>query len=582
MSWSGQQMRRLLACLDRPQDLVRSHLGLQLQEALGADSIREAVLWLVNRAFQEPTPHHALLRDIITRCDVEGQKGSHVARALNVSARTFFRLRADAIAMLEQTAEQLLRRPEQRTDFKYEISRMISPVQPQTAAHLLEREADRVGSRAAYDAVCACARNGQEVPATLLDKCVGYWKPLAQLEIARTNLNHGDPERYQAVRPAILEALAGLTGAARTRVAFELAYVDRLNAIRQCDIQASADATARLRKEAGTDLRLQALALVCQAEQACDEGELGVASALLDELQTICLRLNDFRIYARTSHVTSILKLLQGNYAEARDLCDVTVAALGNVEPEFAACASALAGRADLLLGNTWERPGELCKRFPQSYVTALIDAVWARHVASSDAKRALAIAQRSADLASAQGARGVGAYASGTLAIVYEFLGNTEDARRQRVLTWELGVQLRRPFYLYDLLVHPALPGNAVSAFDLDEFTIAVLSRRFVELLADAGENPGPRWATAALVKCLEAALGQVARKRLSLPLRDRAHETSPSARRAAPLQRQVLTPCLDQIAVEIAYWLPPAHRSGFTSRFLAAASDLFEARPA
>ena len=582
MSWSSQQMRRLLACLDRPQDLARSHLGIQLQEVLRADSIREAVLCLVNRTFQEPTAHHAMLRDIITRCDVDGQKGSHVARALNVSPRTFFRLRADAIAMLEQTAEQLFKRPDERTDFKYEISRMISPVKPRTAAHLLEREADRVGSRAAYEAVCASARNGRDIPATLLDKCTGHWKPLAQLEIARTSLNHGNPKRYETTRTEILEALTSLSGAARTRVEFELAYLDRLNAIRQCDIKASADATARLLKAAGADLQLQGLALVCQAEQACDEGELGAASALLDELQAVCLRLNDFRIYARTSHVSSILKLLQGNYAEARDLCEVTMAALGHVEPEFAACASALAGRTDLLLGRTWERPRQLCKTFPHSYVTAMVDAVWARHVAPSDAKRALVIAQRSASLAATQDARGALAYANGTLAIVYEFLGRREDACRQRVLTWEQGVQLRRPFYLYDLLVHPALPGSATGMLDLDELTVAVLSRRFSHLLADEGENPGLRWARAALVECLEAALGRRDQKRRALPLRDRPHETSQPMRRAAPLQRQVVTGCLQQLAVEIAYWLPPAHRLNFTSRFIAAASDLFDAQSA
>jgi hypothetical protein len=575
-------MRRLLASLERPQELARSRLGNQLQEALGAASVRDAVLWLVNKTFEEPSRQNALLRDVICKSDLDGEKGSRVASALNVSTRTFFRLRADAIAMLAHAAEQVQKRPEPRTDFKYEISRMISPVKPQTAAHLLEREAERLGGRAAYEAVCASARNGHDVPSSLLDKCTGHWRPLAELEIARTNLNHGNPERYQTIRPAIVEALDRLSGPPRARVEFELAYVDRLDAIRRCDVNASAEATTRLLKASGADLRLRALACVCQAEQACDEGDLAAADALLEELQAMCLRLDDFRIYARTSHVSSIVKLLQGNYAEARDLCDVTVAALGQVEPEFAACAAAIAGRADLFWGCQWERPGELSRRFPQSYVTAFLDAVWARHLVTTNAKRALIVAQRAASLAAAQNARGALAYANGTLAIVYRFLDRSDDARRQAVVSWEQGVPLRRPFYLYDLLVHPALPQRAMGIFHLDEALRAMLGRRLMGLLSDALEKPTqPHWAMAAMTECLTAALDPRGERR-SIRAPDRTHDAAQVLRRAPQPQRQLVTRCFNQLAVEAAYCLSPQHRSSFISRFTAAVSDLFDARPA
>lgn len=583
MSWSNQEMRRLLACLDRPRELARSNLGVRLQRATGIASVREAVLWLLNKTFEDPTPQNRLLHAIIHKSDFEGKKGSHVASSLNISTRTFFRLRADAIAALAWAAEQLEKGPEPRSNFKYEVSRMISPVKPETAADLLEREAGRVGARAAYEAVCSSARNGHDVPLSVLEKCTGHWRLLAELEIARTKLNDGDPERYQARRPAIVDALRTLTEPARTRVEFELAYVDRLNSLRRCDVVASADATSRMLKTAGADLRLQALACVCQAEQACDEGDLQAADDLVKELQNMCLRLDDFRVYARTAHVSSILNLLEGNYAEACDLCEVTIAALGHLEPEFAACAAALEGRADLFLNRAWDRPHDLCDRFPQSYVTAMLDLVWARHVATADPKRALVVAERAAAAAMSQNARGTLAYANGTLAIVYEFLGRHEEARRQRLLSWEQGVQLQRPFYLYDLLVHPKLPQRAIGTFAADEAVLVMFTRRLIVLLGICDTRADQvNWAMAVMQQCLNHALDRREGERPAPLPRDRAAEFVQPLRGAAPLQREVLMRCLRQLAVETAYCLLPAQRDKFVARFKAAASDLFDAMPA
>ncbi len=574
-------MRRLLADLDRPQTLVRSTLGTQLKDALGTESIRDAVLWVVDKAFEEPTRSNALLRDVIVMCDVKGHKGSQVASELHVSTRTFFRLRADAIAALAQTAEQVLQGPQSRTDFKYEITRMISPVKPETAAHLLEGEVNRMGGGAAYEAVCACARNGRAVPASLMEKCTGHWRPLAELEVARTNLNHGSPQRYQETRPAIVATLDGLAGAARERVEFELAYIDRLDAVRRCDVDAGAEATRRMVKAAGADLRLRALAYVCQAEQACDEADLNEADTILRELQAMCLRLSDFRISARTSHVSSILNLLKGNYAEASDLCEVTIAALGHIEPEFAACAAALGGRAELFLGRRWERPQELCDRFPQSYVTSLADAVWARHLVSADPQRALAVAERALAMAQDQEALGVAAYAQATIAIAYELLGRRADAQRLRVRTWEQAMPLRRPFYLYDMFVHPTLPSRELGTFALDDSFLLAMQRRFAGVLAGLEDKAYPSRAAAVFLECLNVALQSGERARRAPGWRTHS-EAALALRHAVPLHRDMLASGLQRLAQELAWCLPVPQRSGFTTAFTTAATDLFGAQPA
>src|SRR5215472_1330913 len=328
MSWSSPDVRRLLAMLGDPE-IEHAPLAQQLKDALGTDSARDAVLHVIHKTFDGSSPQNRLARDAILMPALGGDKGTHAASMLNVSLRTFFRRRASAMKMVAATIEHILRVANPRLTFKLETARMIAEVKPTSVKGILERESQRTGGMAAYQAVLVALRVGQTPSAAMLNRCTGHWRLLAELEMARSgNLSGVDPSGYQKTCAAVREALTDYRGAARERVEFELAYADRLDALRRCDIDSSAQATAVLNRTSGQDLRLRALAMICKAEQACDEGRIAAADALVRDLQELSVRLNDFRIAGRTAHVAAIVNLVQGNYAEAVDYSQFTLGAL--------------------------------------------------------------------------------------------------------------------------------------------------------------------------------------------------------------------------------------------------------------
>lgn len=577
MTWPNQEIRKLLALLNKPDKLEKFPLAVQLKEALSAPSARDAVLRAIDVAFSVRTPLNDAMREAILSCDVDGNKSFRAAARLNVSNRTLFRRRSSAIAALAAVVDGILQNGDSQSRFRYVVARMIAPLESTAAVKMFEKEAATLGDQAAYDAICATLRNGRDVGPSLLERCTGHWRLLAQLEIARTHLVRGNPTLYQNLRTDIQAALERVRGVPYDRVAFELAYVDRLDAVRRCDVDATGDATRRMMQNAGRDPHLVTFALVCEAEQACDDGDLERANALVCELQTLCSRMRNFRLTARTSHVASILHLLCGHYAEALELANATFVALAQVEPEFAACAAANVGRAALLLGESWKRPHDLCSRFPRIYVLGQIDSVWARHLALSDPELAMASADRAVSISSTQEAWGVLAYSRGTRSLILDLVSRTEEAQIERVAAWEEAVRLRRPFYLYDLFFHPAQRSRAHGPFELDErFTMAI-GRRFLSI---AGATPDKgdfrRWFNAVLAACLDPAqegrdAAARARRRVFT-----SRMLWPAPNRVNEPQRRTVGSCFRQLAGDLSYCLPPAERADFIDRFVIAASNL------
>ncbi len=570
-------VRVMLAALSKPSILQENKLALQVRDALGKTSVRQAVRTVIDMTFDKSQPEQAALRDVILTCDFENKKRSQAASQISVSARTLYRRRSAAIGQIADTVDELLDAPVPDTTFRYAMARMISPLEPETAVRLFEREAATVGGRAAYDAVCACVRNGREIGDSVLGQCTGHWRLLAEIEIARSNLVTGSPQRYEEVRPRIKSALAELKGQALEHVAFELAYVDRLDAVRRCDLDSAENATRRLTKWAGGDIRFGTLALVCEAEQACDEGDVARAASVVRDLQSRCVRLGDFRITARASHVAGILSFLRGEYAATQEQCQATVAALSHIEPEFAACSSAVAGRAALLSGRGWSRPTELCDRFPHSYVTAIVDAVWARHMALRDPGAALPIAERVVSIARDQNARGVLAFAKGTLAIVCQLVGRAEDAQGLKISAWEEAVRLRRRLYLHDLFLHPASKPEQFGALNVDQRFVAALSLRLSQLIPTTAAAPGVEWGAPSIMYCLNEAhecivdIDTAARRRYTSKLAMRAF------RRRSRIDQKWACLGLQRLGADMAFCLPMHQREPFTHGFRAAALELY-----
>jgi tetratricopeptide (TPR) repeat protein len=89
-----RQARRLVRRLRRPSALEREPAGELLRERLGTRRVADAVSMCVERALADEDPRFA---EIVRRCDAKGEPTKSVARDLNVSARQFFRYRAEAL-----------------------------------------------------------------------------------------------------------------------------------------------------------------------------------------------------------------------------------------------------------------------------------------------------------------------------------------------------------------------------------------------------------------------------------------------------------------------------------------------------
>jgi len=452
---------------------------------------------------------------------------------------------------------------------------MIAEVRPTSVKGIIERESQRTGGMASYQAVLIALRGGHMPSSALLNRCTGHWRLLAELEVARSgNLSGRDPSGYQKTRSAVREALADYRGAARERIEFELAYVDRLDALRRCDVDLGAQATAVLSRTSGQDLRLRALATICRAEQACDEGRLAGADSLVRDMQELSVRLNDFRIAGRTSHVASIVNLLQGNYAEAADCSRFTLGALQNIEPTFAPCAAAIEGRAHFFLDKHWDLPAAIVRRFPDSYITAFLESVHARYLVSSDARAALAIADQAAMIGLSREARGTVLYADATRSIVFERLGRVADAQAERIRAWSNGVRLRRPFYLYDFLIHPTLPVRAFGSFDLDDAFLTAIDRRLRALLGNTDSRRESDSAVrSAVAACLSLAGTSGTRDRKALARRSNG---AALIRKSAKREKGRVHEAFRLLSIDLSYCLPIADRADFIKRFSDGASDL------
>lgn len=99
-------VRKLLRQLRRPHLLARDPLALRLRETLKSGTCREAIEQLVDRTFAGD-PAGERMRDILVRCDLQGQKATAAAGGMHLSLRQFFRCRADALESLAAAIEQL-------------------------------------------------------------------------------------------------------------------------------------------------------------------------------------------------------------------------------------------------------------------------------------------------------------------------------------------------------------------------------------------------------------------------------------------------------------------------------------------
>jgi len=530
VNWSNRETRRLLRMLSDPMLLEKHPLVAALRDALQANSARDAMVWLIRQAI--PGSGHAdqLMRELIFRQDVDGIKSHRVAGMMGLSIRSYFRYRERAIEAISKALEHELQTDRQESQ-QIQFARLAAQFDAKTAYDLYSAAVPEPSGQIAYEIVRMAIGAGQPVTRHMIKRCGDPWRFLAVTAVARSHLAGGRPKlagRWQRKLRSIALDPATPAGA---RAAFELAYLERLEALCRCDMPAAREAVERMKTYALGYGPLVGQALVIEAEQACDDGDSEKANQIFSELATINAVTRDPKVVARTADALSMLALMQMRWHEAIDNANFAALALEQVEPEFAMCVRTVAGRACVQLRHAWAPSAELCARYPTSWITGQALAVQSRIQCRVDAAVARETAQRAVGIATDQGALGSLCFAQASLAFALDGLKEFDEAQTLRVQAWESAVALGRQFYLHDMFVVPDMRDRDFGSFDLSDSFVDAIVRRG-RALCDADGRAGAIKEPPFFATFLRHALVQCGR----LSCRRRTAESFDAIRAAAP----------------------------------------------
>jgi len=479
MDWSHREIRRLLRLLSDPAQLELHPTAAALRDVLEATSARDAVIALIRQAIPGTRPSDELLRQVIFRQDVDGIKSHRVAALLGLSIRSYFRYRERAIEAIADAFERELQSDRLDKNQQLQFAKLAAQFDAQTALELYAKVVPEPRGRLAYEMIRLSIAAGQPVTRKMIKRCEGSWRVLALTALSRNRAIGGRSKTtaQQRERPPNL----GFDSAtpAGARAAFELAYAQRLSALRLCDMAAARGAAERMKTLAHGNAPLAGLALVVEAAQACDDGDLGKARGIFPQLAALNSVTRDPRIVARTAGALSMLAFMECRWDQAYDNARVSAVILEEIEPELAMCENTMAGRAAAQLRQDWSPGAKLCERYPTSWILGFSLAIQSRIRSEKDPQGARDAALRALDIVTRQGARGALCYAQVSLASALDHLGECEEAQRLRVEAWRSAVRLGRETYLHDMFVVPSGRRHDFGYFDLGvKFVDAILDR--------------------------------------------------------------------------------------------------------
>jgi len=101
--------------------------------------------------------------------------------------------------------------------------------------------------KVAFEMLTTAIRAGKPVTKKLLSRCTGHWRLLALAALGRRFIVNGEPTRSKPWREKARLLLSDVKGAGYDRAAYELAYLDRLEAVMYIrTLRAYEDAIERL------------------------------------------------------------------------------------------------------------------------------------------------------------------------------------------------------------------------------------------------------------------------------------------------------------------------------------------------
>jgi hypothetical protein len=573
MRWTNREIRLLLKLLRRPHALEREPLAVMLREALHADSARKAVLTTIESAFDTAAPGGRLLKEIVRRCDIDGETTDAAAAAMNLSVRQFFRYRTDAVEAIAQAVSKSLRQPDDSSRKQLVMASMVADFDPRAALDMYVRAAPSPTGKTAFEIARAAIWAGVD-PAPYIRACEGAWRMLAQATQARRFLSIGMRAESEALADQIRTALAGSSGPLYDAAAFEIAELDRRALRRRGAMHREMELIERMRKLARDDSRLVALTLLAEAEAACSAGELTAAAVAIADAERIAIERRDLDVLARAAFASASLAMLRGHLDDALALFNAAASAIAAFDAAYALRANAFAGRSALQLGVPWTAPRTLMERHAGSWVLAELECVEARQIVGRDAAGALALAVPALARAQATDAAVATVYARATVAAALDKSGEAAEAKKLWLECWVEGTRINDHSTLFDLFAVPGAVERDCGPLALDDDLLEGIQRFHeehfpafpsslsgearalkIELLrlslAGAIGKPFDRGEAAAVVRATAPAL---------LALRftgDQILRLSHSTSRAT--------------AVGVSWLLPPVRRPAFRASFLA-----------
>lgn len=494
LAWQDREVRRLLRLFNRPSALEQFALAAHLRAALNTSCARDAVMTVIEGAFDSASSADGILRHIVQRCDIEERVQSTVWAELHLSRRSFFRLRANAIAGVAAEVNRLLARTDDLTDggFTARLARAVAPFDGPCATTLYDALGCVPEGRAAYDAL-RCRLVAGLPPATdAMRVRTRPWTLLARLQIAKWHSLAGRRRLSLREQCEVGIEIQRSPGRHHDPVAFDLADIRRIDALERGDVGESRFQAGLMRGFAGGDKNLIGQALVAETEQSCEELDFDEAQTRISGAQMLAKEGADANVLCRAAYGTALVSFMRQRWEDALAFASAAVSPLSFQEPRLAMSAATLAGRAAFMLGRQWAFPHELCARYPHHPAVGYLQAVRVRHLALNAFGDAVRAATHAAAVCKQGRAPAYYAYALSANAVALMQAGLKREADNLLMLAWQHTNLATLSSAVVDQFVHDRLPRREFGPFSIDEQFLSPVRDRVIRLVNGIEECKG------------------------------------------------------------------------------------------
>jgi hypothetical protein len=428
-----RHVRTILRRARAHERLEQLQIVHDLCAGLGISNASAMVRELVNAAFGE-TPHEKKLKKIVFDCDIDGtmtQEGS--ARSLGISNRQFFRLRAQAVRAIAQTATRILYDTSDEslaTDDLEQLARSLAASRPGAASQVFSLLASSsVSTR--FRAMRARIDAGIAIDEQDLAHLPDSSRPTALVLFAQSHLLRGDnPAAVQMVLQEVGELASRPGSGYDDTTRFELELLHFFRARTQDDAIAMRSSARNLVRLSGERSSLLLRATAASAEAAVRCGDFFEARRQIVLLQAQAAAAHNVRYLGVASLTNAQLLFIESAHANAATAARAARVALAPYPP-FAFRAEVLLGRIAVASGTMWTPETPAGDFGAESREKREFSIVYARHLVQSgslDLARTYAI--DAADHAKANEFRGLYAHALVTLGAIDDLQGDETRAQ--------------------------------------------------------------------------------------------------------------------------------------------------------